>query len=135
MVLGDDAVSAAFRFLNANKDALKLGNGNRVFKYERPQTFDGGCYIVVNFLPFVYSDVICEGTVNINVHVPKTATNEPNGKRLSKMSRQIAEWFREGLYLDGAYYELYSDSRPTPDNDDTYYVNIKLNVTYNNLKQ
>jgi hypothetical protein len=133
MIFGDDAVSAMYRFINANCKNIGIDKGC-TFKYERPQKLDTGIYIVVNHLPFVQQDEINEGVVNVNIHVPKTASNEPNTSKLVAIAKNLVDALDNASYMGGAYFEFYSDSRPTADNDDTYYINLKFNVTYNNLK-
>ena len=102
------------------------------YKYERPEKLKGE-YIAVNHLPFVHRREVEEGVVNVNIHVPKLKSGLPDTRRLAILSQRIVDLFPEGKYLDTAFYEFLSDSRPTLDNDDTYYVNIQLNVVFNNL--
>ena len=134
---GELAVTAVV----AEITSLSLPNfTGRVFKYERKEKTEGE-YIAVNHLPFVYGSSLGEGIVNINVHVPKMATNEPDTKRLYALWSSIKDHFLAseelghdyGQYLKGAYFSFYSQSRPTLDDDGTYYVNLQLKVTYNNL--
>lgn len=122
-----------YRFLNKNSTVIGIKEG-RIFKYERPKKLDKGDYIVVNHLPFTYRDTINEGVVNVNVHTPCTASDEPNTRKLRTIANDLLDIFDNEQYLDGAYFEFYSDSRPTSDDDGTYYINLKFNVTYNNLK-
>lgn len=129
MITGDDAVSAMYRFLNKNSKAISLEKG-RLFKYMRPKRIDAGEYIVINHLPFVRQKIVEEGVVNVNVHVPCTASNEPNTKRLQQLVKNMLTLFVDSTYIDGVYFDFYSDSRPTQDNDNTYYINLKFNVTY-----
>lgn len=132
-MLGDDAVSAMYRLLR--KESKNIGiNKLGVFKYEIPKKSSLNEYVVINHLPFVQQDTINEGVVNVNIHVKRTVSDEPNTRRLKTIAKNILVFFEKNTYLDGAYFEFYSDSRPTPDNDNTYYFNLKFNVTYNNLK-
>lgn len=133
MMLGDDAVSAMYRLLRKESKSIGI-NELGVFKYEIPKKSSLNEYVVINHLPFVQQDTINEGVVNVNVHVKRTASDEPNTRRLKTIAKNILVFFEKDTYLDGAYFEFYSDSRPTPDNDNTYYINLKFNVTYNNLK-
>ena len=133
MMLGDDAVSAMYRLLK--KESKRIGiNELGVFKYEIPKKSSLTEYVVINHLTFVQQYTINEGIVNVNIHVRRTASDEPNTRRLKTIAKNILVFFKDNTYLDGAYFEFYSDSRPTPDNDNTYYINLKFNVTYNNLK-
>ncbi len=132
MMFGDNAVTAVYKLLNSNIEVLGLEKG-RIFKYERPQAFVGDKYIAINHLPFVARDVVQEGIVNVNIHVKKTARNEPNIKTLTSIADKLVSQLMAGeMYLSGAYFEYLSDSRPTMDNDGTYYINVKFKVTYNN---
>ena len=133
MMLGDDAVSAMYRLLRKESKSIGI-NELGVFKYEIPKKSSLNEYVVINHLPFVQQDKINEGVVNVNVHVKRTASDEPNTRRLKTIAKNILVFFEKDTYLGGAYFEFYSDSRPTPDNDNTYYINLKFNVTYNNLK-
>ena len=135
VMLGDMAVTAVVKRIN---DA-KTGNGllkdfeGSAYKYERPASTEGE-YIVVNHLPFVHRKSVEEGTVNVNIHVPVLNVNLPDVKRLAELTSAVVELFPEGTVIDDlAYYEFYSDSRPTLDEDQTYYVNLQLNVTFTNL--
>lgn len=139
VMLGDMAVDAVVQYLNGQQietptdnPYCRCGRFLTAFKYERP---DGkkGEYIAVNHLPFVHKDAVCEGIVNINIHVPKVASGLPNTKRLGELAQAVVALFPDATFLRGAYYEFLSDSRPTPDGDDTYYVNIQINVIFNNL--
>ena len=133
MTLGDDAVSAMYKLLK--KEYKKIGiNEHGVFKYEIPKKSSLNEYGVINHLPFVQRDTINEGVINVNIHVKRTASDEPDTRRLKTIVKNILTFFVSDYYLEGAYFEFYSDSRPTPDNDNTYYINLKFNVTYNNLK-
>ena len=135
MMLGDMAVTEVVRYLSQNLDVKDESHTEAIpaYKYERPQKQTGE-YIAVNHLPFVHRRVVEEGIVNVNVHVPVLKSNLPDIKRLATIAEAIVELFPEGTYLgDKAYYEFLSDSRPTLDEDKTYYVNLQLQVTFNNL--
>lgn len=60
MILGDEAVSALYRYLNENIETIGIDKG-RIVKYERPENFAKGDYIAINHLPFVYGSEINEG--------------------------------------------------------------------------
>lgn len=134
MKLGDEAVSALYIYLNKNIKAIGIKEG-RIFKYEIPDDLPTGDYIAINHLPFVNSEVINEGVVNMNIHCPKTSKNLPDTKRLVDIEKKVLALVMDGIYLYGCYFALFSDSRPTRDNDGTYYINLKFTVTYNNLKE
>jgi len=130
VMLGDIAVEEVVVLLN--NTALPCFKG-RAYKYEKRENVSGE-YIAVNHLPFVHRGEVEEGTVNVNIHVPKTRTNEPDTKRLSTLATAVAELFPKNTLINGAYYEFYADSRPVLDGDGTYYVNLQLNVTFNDLQ-
>lgn len=139
VMLGDMAVTAVVKYINSQHIASATKSSATshcqclvAYKYEKPEKIKGE-YIAVNHLPFVHRYVVGEGVVNINIHVPKLKSGLPNTKRLAQLSETVVALFPEGTYLDKAFYEFLSDSRPTPDSDDTYYVNIQLNVIFNNL--
>ena len=134
MILGDKAVTALYKYLNENIERIGIEE-KRIFKYEIHEKLAIGDYIAINHLPFVYSDAVNEGVVNLNIHCPKTSSNLPNTKKLSDYSEKILSLFVDGTYLGGCYFDFYSISRPTRDGDNTYYVNMKFNVTFNNLKE
>lgn len=135
MMLGDEAVTEMYKYLNSKIESLGIEEG-RIFKYERPVKMPHVSYIAINHLPFVRSDVVEEGTVNVNVHVPKTSTDMPDVAKLQSITEAIVTPFdkEEGLNLGKCIFEFYADSRPTLDNDDTYYINLKFNVIFCNLK-
>lgn len=134
MMLGDDAVSALYKFIFDNSKDIGVDK-KYIFKYERPKKMIVSEYIVLNHLPFVRRDTIEEGVINVNIHVLRTASDEPNTKRLKTIVKNLLDVVGSDKYLGGAYFDFYCDSRPTIDNDNTYYINLKFNVTYNNLKQ
>ena len=134
MMLGDDAVSALYKFIFDNSKDIGVDK-IYIFKYERPKKMIVSEYIVLNHLPFVRRDTIEEGVINVNIHVLRTASDEPNTKRLKTIVKNLLDVVGFDKYLGGAYFDFYCDSRPTIDNDNTYYINLKFNVTYNNLKQ
>ena len=132
MMLGSKAVTNVIKRINGAQITDKTGNNYiRAYKYEKSEN-EKGEYIAVNHLPFVNTSNVEEGIVNVNIHVPKTVSNLPDTKRLEELCDIIIELFPNDLYIDGGYFTIYSDSRPTPDNDGTYYVNIKIKVRYIN---
>lgn len=131
---GLQAVTAvAKHILNANPSVFGDKEG-RVFKYEKEKGYSGE-YIAVNNLPFVHGKVSQTATVNVNVHVPALASEVPNTKRLTAIAKEVIELFdyTDGIKLDGAWFKFFSDSRPTPDNDGTFYVNIEIDCTYEDV--
>lgn len=110
--------------------------GVEVFKYEKPKGYAGE-YIAVNNLPFVHKEDIQTCTINVNVHVPKLDTSQPDTRRLEELLSSIISLFdsKYGTFLEGAYFCFYSDSRPTEDQDDTYYINIELECSFENISK
>lgn len=129
VMFGDNAVTAVVRLLN--ETPLPFFNGC-IFKYDKEDGYKGE-YIAVNHLPFLHRGTVEKGTVNINIHVPKLRNNKPNTRRLHELTVAVASLFPEGTFIDGAYYEFYADSRPTEDGDNTWYINLQINVYYNDL--
>lgn len=132
MTTGNKAASAMYGYLCKNCKTIEIVK-ERIFKNKRPKKKKllAGDYIVVTYLPFVHKNAIEEGVVNVNIHSPQTASSEPNSKHLAEIVDNILSLFAEDKYLQCAYFSFYSDSCPTPDNDNTYYINLKFNVTYN----
>ena len=122
---GQQAVTAVAKMI------AEAGMGVSVFKYEKPPKFKGE-YIVVNQLTFGRS-AFQQSYVNVNIHVPDTASKEPNTRRIGALTEMVEPLFRNTLY-DGAYYNIDSDSF-FPDNDGTHYQNLRIQVTYLNLNQ
>lgn len=93
MMLGDDAVSAMYRLLRKESKSIGI-NELGVFKYEIPKKSSLNEYVVINHLPFVQQDTINEGVVNVNVHVKRTASDEPNTRRLKTIAKNILVFLR-----------------------------------------
>lgn len=125
-MLGDRAVTSVVQHING-----ELGSPT-AYKYERPQGTTGE-YIAVNHLPFVHRGEVEDGIVNINIHVPTLKQGLPDVARLQQLAISVVNLFPKDTYLDGAYYEFYSDSRPTKDDDNTYYINLQMQVIFNDL--
>ena len=129
VMLGDRAVTAVARRIN---EELPFPATLKVYKYERQQNL-GDEYIAVNHLPFVHRGEVESGIVNVNVHVKRLENNQPNTSRLMEIVKAVLQLFPQDTYLDGAYYNFYADSRPTRDDDNTYYINLQFEVTFNDL--
>lgn len=139
LMLGNAAVEAVLKRINAAKiekstTDTKTTQYIRAYKYEKG-TKETGEYIAVNHLPFTHgrANTVAQGVVNVNVHVPILKSGELPTKRLSEICTEVINLFPDDTFIDGAYYDFYADSRPTLDNDETYYVNLQIQVTYNNL--
>lgn len=88
MIIGDDAVSAMYEYICNNLPNIGVEKGN-VFKYKRPKKLDSDNYVVINHLPFVHESEIENGMINVNVHVRKTASDEPNTKNSQRKRKQF----------------------------------------------
>ena len=132
IMLGEEAVTNVVKRLNGAAIEKKNGGFIRAYKYEKGKDEDSE-YIAVNHLPFINSYEVTDGILNVNVHIPKTTTNEPDTKRLSQVCKCVINLFPNDTNINGADYSFYSDSRPTLDKDGTYYVNIKIKVRYTNI--
>ena len=126
---GNKAATAIWKVLNEALGSETL----RIFKSWKQEDWRGE-YISLRPLPFVIDGPVEEGIVNANIHVPKTATNEPNTTRMDELVERVIELFPQYTLIDGAYYEYLCDSSPVADSDGTFYINTKINVRYNNLK-
>lgn len=140
-MLGDIAVEAIVKLINDAKiekssNSTDLVKFIRAYKYEKGDK-EKGEYIAVNHLPFTHGQNrnIENGIVNVNIHVPQMKSGGVPTKRLKELVYKILCLFPDDLYINGAYYNFYADSRPTLDNDETYYVNLQIQVTYNNLQE
>lgn len=133
---GLEAVTAVSKHIKLNSLTVFGYEDGSVFKYEKEIGFNGE-YIAVNNLPFVHKDDVQVCTVNINIHVPKLTTGQPDIARLSEITNNVITLFDSlyGTFIDGAYFKFYSDSRPVEDNDNTYYVNIELDCTFENISK
>lgn len=141
MMFGAKAVEAVVKRINSAKivkDNGRDANGAtryiRAYKYEKDSD-ESGEYIAVNHLPFTHAHgkAVEEGTLNVNVHVPTLKSGRPHLKRIESLCYEVLELFPNDTYMDGAYYNFFCDSRPIKDNDETYFVNLQIHVTYNNL--
>lgn len=145
--LGNQAVEVMVNFINEAvksynvkygnvthiKESMLTGFEGRVFFYEKPPKISGE-YIIVNHLPFVHRKDVGEGTVNVNIHVPRLPTGEPDSRRLSVLSQELISLFDpRGSYMSGACFKFYADSRPIEEKDGTYFINLQFTVTFNNL--
>ena len=134
LMLGNMAVQEVVNYINGLQIPSLDGKPLVAYKYEKPD-FVKGEYVAVNHLPFVHNDAVEEGIVNINIHARNLDNRLPDILRLAELTQQIAEPFSEELYLGKAYYNYFCDSRPTPDKDNTNYVNIQIKVIFNNLNK
>lgn len=107
--------------------------GIKVFKHEKKAGFSGE-YIVVNHLPSGGSEAVSNMTLNVNVHVADTETGEPDSSRFDEICSKVDEALPPDTFIDGEYYSIDGVPALLKDEDDTHFVNIKVNVIYNALK-
>lgn len=114
----------------------------KVFKYEKQTGFNGE-YLVVNSLSFSFGSAFnSQGTLNLNIHVPDLGIGLPNTKRISEIEDVIMGLIpvsldiedAQPLEIDGAFYQIESDSNIMSDSDNTHFVNIVIKVMFNALK-
>ena len=111
----------------------------QVFKHVKTTGFSGE-FMVVNNLPFTRGKAVNDMNIlNLNVHVPKTSSGTVNSKRLGELQTVIEgliPWKSEcedtenDLVINGHYYTIEADSNPIEDADNTYFINLKINVTF-----
>lgn len=116
-------------FLHRSKE-LK---GIKVFKYEKKSGFSGD-YIVVNHLPSGGSEAVSNMILNVNVHVPDIETGEPDTSRFDDVCSKIEKALPPDTFIDGEYFSIDGVPALLKDEDNTHFVNIKVNVIYNALK-
>ena len=140
IMLGSKAVTAVLKRINEAKIKPTLQEGEtalktfiRAYKYEKGVN-EKGEYITVNSLPFTHDSNIGNGTVNVNVHEPRTKSNEVPSKRLEKVCNQVIALFPKETMIDGISYSFHCDSQPMEDNDRTYFVNLKIEVVYTDIQ-
>lgn len=107
--------------------------GIKVFKYEKKTGFSGE-YIVVNHLPSGGSEAVSNMTLNVNIHIPDTETGEPDSLRFDEVCSKIEKILLPDTFINGEYYSIDGVPALLKDEDNTHFVNIKVNVIYNALK-
>lgn len=138
LMTGRYAVEAVLKRINDAKIAKATATNAtqyiRAYKYEKG-TKENGEYIAVNSLPFIHgSHNIETGIVNVNVHVPQLASGGIPTLRLDAICDKVIALFPKDTIINGAYFNYFCDSRPISDNDETYYVNLQIKVTYNDTQ-
>lgn len=105
-----------------------------IYAYEKPKKEDKADYIVINHLPFTLDEFeVCQATVNINVHAKDNLKGGINATKLSDLSMRVISLFSADKFINGRWFELQSKSQPYQDDDNTHFINIKLNTTYSNF--
>lgn len=131
---GLEAVDCLAVYLHKNQKV-------QVFKYNKTVGFEGE-YIVVNHLPFTFGQLVNSSNVlNVNIHVPALSNGGANIPRMMKVCEQLSKLIPTvsstegefGLYLGGAYFAISSVSQPIQDKDNTYFLNMRIRLTINQL--
>lgn len=121
---------------------LHKEQGVKVFKFRKPTNFNGE-YIVVNHLPFTYGEVVNDDNIlNVNIHAPKLSSGNADIERLTEIYNEIYLLIpcdigieeQIGVEINGCYYSIISCSQPIEDEDNTFFLNIKVKVIINQLK-
>lgn len=138
MMTGRYAVEAVLKRINDAKIAKTTATNAtryiRAYKYKKGAK-EYGEYIAVNSLPFIHgSHNIETGIVNVNVHVTQLASGGIPTSRLEAICGKVISLFPKDTNINGAYFNYFCDSRPTLDNDETYYVNLQIKVTYKDIQ-
>jgi hypothetical protein len=124
-----EAVTAMTKYLAQNFTAM------RFFKHVKSTAYTGE-YIVVNALPFTVGSAQYN-VINVNIHVPQTASGEVDSARITALQAQFEqlvprstdeEDLPDWLELSGAYFARECDSNPMSDADDTFFINNKVKV-------
>lgn len=115
----------------------------KVFKYDDKPVNYVGEYIAVNNLPFVYGKLVNDvNVINVNIHAPKLPNRKDDRIRLEKMLCSILCLFPtecDGIEdnpvttINGVTYLVKTTSQPMEDSDNTYFINVQLKVTFNDL--
>lgn len=105
-----------------------------VVEYERTEKQKGD-YIAVNFLTYNLQQEIGNIICNINVHAKDKMSGEINSTQIWSMANKVQTLFNDAVYLDGNWYSIYSISGITKDEDKTHYVNIRIEVIFDNIKE
>ena len=144
MITGLQTTTSLYKFL-VNKlaedaDSPLLKNRSvKVFKDDDKNADYSGIYIAVNALPFTYGPAVnSDNVMNLNIHVPNLTSGKADRALLTEFVDYLLtifplESFDEDstqLMIDGVYYTIRAISKPMKDDDDTYFVNVKLKLLF-----
>lgn len=148
MKTGNQCTTDMFKFLTEQKTAKAAETGYswladvNIYKDDdKPITYKGQ-YIAINCLPFVYGKAVNDSNVmNVNLHAPKLSDGTADRTQLNKLVTFIESLFPiengtedvVSTQIGGAYYDIHSISNPMEDKDETYFINIRLSLTFNSL--
>lgn len=128
-----------YRFLREKIQSDTMMSDIQVFKDDDKNPHYKGKYIAINCLPFSYGDNKVDGGVmNINLHCPRLISGGADREALNKLFSFISELIpfddatedSDTLFLGGVHYVIKTQSRPMEDKDDTYFVNLRLKLTF-----
>lgn len=106
-----------------------------VLRYERTKKTTGD-YIVVNAMQAVFFDAVGTFFCNINIHTKDDIKGEPRAENAFQIAELIAGeggLFEEPIQLNGFFMSLYSMSGLLRDTDTTHYINVQIEVKFENL--
>lgn len=107
--------------------------GIEIFIKSKDSTYTGE-YILLDHQPFTFEDVVGNGVVNVQVHVPDLAGGKQNRERLQEICVDVIGLFPDDTFLNGYYVDVLSVSDSTADEEaGTHFLTIELSITYNNL--
>ena len=108
---------------------------------DKPSAYKGK-YIAINCLPFTFDKALTTiRAMNINLHCPKLKNGTADKPALEQMLEFISGIIplesavedTEELMLNDVYYSIHSQTNPMEDKDGTYFVNVRLSLTFNIL--
>lgn len=113
----------------------------RVFKYKKDVNLKNAPYICLNSLQFSYNAWHNSyNVINVNVHYPSNSDGSPNVEELNKMVERVFSLIPQRnattedddrvLMIKGYIYEIENDSNCMEDTDGTFFVNIRVCVTF-----
>ena len=112
-----------------------------VYKYKKDAKLKNAPYICLNSLNFSYDKWQCSNnTINVNVHYPSNSDGSPNVEELNKMVERVFSLIPQRnattedddkvLMIKGYLFEIDTDSNCIEDTDNTFFVNIRVSVTF-----
>lgn len=129
----DDITTALVGYLRENL------TGEKVFKGEKTTKTKMERYVCVNCLPVYHGEALNQSArVNVNVHTRRKTDGTCDTGAMNTFCDTVLALFPkeegiedcEALDIDGFTFVRESESNPTEDTDDTYYVNISLRVYF-----
>lgn len=112
-----------------------------VYIYKKDPTLKDKPYLCLNSLQFNYDKWISRNNIiNVNVHYPSLSNGIPNTEELNglvedvtaliPMKNATTEDDDKVLMIKEFMYEIETDSNCMEDTDNTFFVNIRVSVTF-----